>query len=126
MIKREAKFQSTFNHYAKNILKQTAAFELKQCDASLAFSQVADHQINALLAAKTSVLVYKIPDVGYQNPFDSFSLHCVPAYIVVLFNDSRVFYGIPIDVFIQARDQSPRRSLRESDAKAIATFSGSV
>ncbi len=118
---KERDFQSTFNKYLKHVHKATGAFELKLCKGpSLPFSAVAPHQIDALLNAKHGTLVFKIPDTGYQNPFDCFSLSGVPAYIVIKFSEH--WYAIDIDDFIRHRDRSKRKSLLEEEARVLSSF----
>lgn len=121
-MKHEAKYNTLFNHWLKNVYKQTMAYEMKQTQGnSLPFSDVQDHQIAALEAANHGTLVYKIPDVGYQNPFDGICLSGVPAYVVVKFKDS--FELIAIDTFTLERKRSTRKSLTYERAKAISTMS---
>lgn len=120
-MKREAKHQTVFNHWLKHVYKQTAAFELKQTNTSLPFSALAPHQKEALLNAKHGVLAYKIPDVGYQNPFDCICLSKIPAYVVVKFPKS--FELISIDIWIKEEEISTRRSLTYERAKQISTMS---
>jgi len=117
-MKREANFQTRFNNYLKHVHKKTGAFELKQTTGnSLPFSAVEDHQIAALQAVASSTFVFKIPDAGYQNPFDCFSLTSQGAYVVIYFAQSKFFYGISIDRFIDERGRSSRGSLTETRAK---------
>lgn len=119
---KEKDFQKTFNHWLKAVWKQTGAFELKLVKkGALPYSAVAPHQIEALLNAQHGTLVYKIPDVGYQNPFDTFCLSSVPAFVVVKYPSGEA-YGIGIDDFIRQRDRSSRKSLTEDEAEAIHTF----
>lgn len=125
-MKREANFQTRFNHYLKHVYKQTGAFELKQTTtAALPFSALETHQEAALLQVAGGSFVYKIPDCGYQNPFDCFSLERCDAFVVVYYALSGKFYAIAVDEFIHERDhRSERKSLTEDRAKAISTFSG--
>lgn len=120
MQKREAKFQTLFNHYVKGVLQKTACYEVKQTESnSLPFSDVQVHQAEALYNAKHGVFVHKIPDVGYQNPFDSFSLAGVPAYVVIKY--PAFFCLIDIDRFLEERDVlSTRKSLTSERAKEIS------
>lgn len=119
---KEKDYQRQFNHWIKNVYKRTAAFELKRATgSSLPFSAVAPHQIEALQHASNGVLVYKIPDVGYQNPFDCFSLAGVPAYVVIKYDHS--FELIAIDTFVLESKRSKRRSLTSKRASEIATIS---
>jgi len=118
-MKREANFQTTFNHWLKDKLKH--------------------------------IFVFKIPDVGYQNPFDVFSVdkygqfhawelkqtqtdsipfsavvdHQVTAREIVsgmvVIKYPKFFVVIPIDIFIDERKKSSRKSLMSSRAKEIST-----
>ena len=119
---KEKDWQSYFNKWVKNVYKKTACFELKKATGdSLPFCAVVPHQVEALQNASNGVLVYKIPDVGYQNPFDSFCLAGVPAYVVIKYPNS--FELIAIDEFIFERDRSKRKSLTALRAKEISTIS---
>lgn len=119
---KEKDYQTIFNKWVTNVYKKTACFELKHCKGnSLPFSAVALHQTEALSAASNKGLIFKIPDCGYQNPFDCFSLFNVPAYVVIKYPES--FELITIDNFIYERDRSKRKSLTYERAKAISTIS---
>lgn len=120
-MKHEAKAQTKFNHWLKEVYKQTAAFELKYTETSLPFSNLAPHQRDALIACHHQTLVYKIPDAGFQNPFDCVSLSRIPAYVVVRFPKS--FEVISIDVWVKESEESKRRSLTYERAKQISTYS---
>lgn len=116
---KEKDFQVTFSHWLKSVHKKTGAFELKQTKTnSLPFESVVAHQVAALRNAKNGVLVYKIPDVGYQNPFDCFCLTGVPAYVVVKYPD--FFCLIDINDWIQEVKLSDRKSLTSKRAREIA------
>ncbi len=118
----EAKCQVRFNHWVKNVFKKTAAFELKQTQTdSIPFSALAEHQEQALLAVREGVFVWKIPDAGYQNPFDSFCMTNTQAYVVVFYPQS--FELIPINGWILERERSTRKSLTYERAKAISILS---
>ena len=120
---KEKDFQIYFNKWLKHVHCKTGAFELKLSRSdSLPYSSVAPHQIDALLQAKHGILVFKLPDVGYQNPFDTFSLSGVPAFIVIKFVKSGRIYGLDIDDFIKLRDGSSRKSITESECQVINTF----
>lgn len=119
---REKDFQTRFNHWLKSVHKKTGIFELKLTKTnSLPFASVVPHQIDALWNAKHRVLVYKIPDVGFRNPADVFSLAGVPAYVVIKYSKGGI-YLIDIDVFIKESETSKRRSLTEDRARVIATL----
>ena len=120
-MKNEAKFQTKFNHWVKNVYKQTAAFALKQTTTnSIPFSSVVPHQVLALSHARNGTLVFKIPDAGYQNPFDSFCLSHVPAFVVIKFPD--FFCLIDINDWVNEDTRSTRRSLTSARSKEIATL----
>lgn len=118
-MKREANFQITFNHWLKNVYKRTGAFELKQTKTdSIPFSSVEVHQIQALQAVRHSTFVFKIPDAGYQNPYDCYCMTEQPAYVVIKYPES--FCLITIDQFVLESEQSKRRSLTSKRAREIA------
>lgn len=124
MQKREALFQTQFNSFLRNEFKQTGVFELKHTRGkdSLPFSEVKEHQLNALRACKHGTFAFKISDIGMVfNPFDCFSMHHVPAFVVIKF--PAAFYMIDVDAFIEERNSSVRKSLTEVRAKAIAFLS---
>ena len=118
----EAKCQTKFNHWVKNVFKKTAAFELKQTQTdSIPFSDVKPHQVDALLAVREGNFVWKIPDAGFQNPFDSFSMYNEQAFVVIFYPKS--FELIPINGFLLERERSKRKSLTYERARAISTIS---
>jgi hypothetical protein len=120
-MKREANFNTTFNHWIKEVYKKTGAFELKQTQGdSLPFSDVKAHQIAALEASKWGCLVYKIPDVGYQNPFDCFSLSNVPSYVVIYYQKHHFFCLVDVETFVLESQRNSKKSLSYSRAKDIA------
>lgn len=119
---KEKVFQTKFNHWVKNIYKRTAAFELKQTSTnSLPFDAVKDHQVEALQAASDKGLVWKIPDCGFQNPFDAVALFRVPAFVVIKYPES--WEMIAIDTFVLEKSQSKTKSLTAQRAKKISTLS---
>ena len=119
-MKREANFQTTFNHYLKSVHKKTGAFELKQTKTnSIAFDLVVPHQEQALLNVKNGTFVYKIPDMGFQNPFDCFCMVSEDAFVVIKYPD--FFCMIDINDWVQEKKISGRKSLTSTRAKEIAT-----
>lgn len=120
-MKREANFQTTFNHWLKAVHKKTGAFELKQTKGNaLPFCAVVPHQVQALLQVKNGTLVFKIPDSGYQNPFDGFSLTRENAFVVIKYPD--FFCLIDILDWCNEVERSDRKSLTSERAKEIATI----
>ena len=119
MRKKEANFQTTFNHWLKAVYKKTGAYELKQTQTdSLPFSDVKPHQIEALLAVRHGTFVFKIPDAGFQNPYDCYSMHEEPAYVVIKY--PKFFCLISIDNFVAESKASKRRSLTSQRASEIS------
>lgn len=119
-MKREASFNTFFNHWLKEVWQETGAFELKQSQTeSLPFSALKDHQLQALLHTKHGTFVFKIPDLGVQNPFDAFSLSEEKAFVVVKY--PRFFCLIDIDVWFSESSSSIRRSLTSARAKELST-----
>jgi len=124
MHKREANMQICFRHYLQSDKYQgpTAAFELKRTlEDSLPFSDVADHQEDALEASLNRSLYYKIPDdsIG-QKPFDCFYLTNALAYIVIGYGKQlKSFVFIPIDTWKHEKETSKRRSLTYERALQI-------
>lgn len=120
-MKREANFQTTFNHWLKAVHKKTGAFELKQTKSNaLPFNAVVPHQVQALLQVKNGTLVFKIPDSGYQNPFDCFSMSNEDAFVVIKYPD--FFCLIDILDWCNEVERSDRKSLTSERAKEIATI----
>lgn len=120
----EKNFQTDFNKYAKHLLKRTAAYELKISNGgSIPFTDVKEHQQHALLAAKHDSLIFKIPDAGYQNPFDSFQLHGVDAWVVIMFyakeRNRKEFVMIDVDTWLEESKTSKRKSLTLERAREI-------
>lgn len=119
MQKLEQTFNTYFNKYLKNVYHITGAYELKQTTTdSIPFSVLVEHQVKALLAVQEGTFVFKIPDCGFQNPFDTFCLSQQPAFVVIKY--PKVFYIIPINNFLYERDKSKRKSLTSERAEAIA------
>lgn len=121
---KEKDFQTKFNKWVKFAWTTTAAFELKvSSTSSLPFNHVQPHQEAALVAAKHAKCIFKIPDAGWQNPFDSFILTNAGAFIVVMYHSKlrgrKEFVMIDIDVWMKERKSSERKSLTEERAKSI-------
>jgi penicillin-binding protein-related factor A (putative recombinase) len=120
----EANFQTLFSRWAKYNIDKSMAFELKlEKGKSLPFSAVMEHQLIALKLAKHGKLIHKIADgiAGGQKPFDCFTLAGVPAYVVIMFyrRAQKEFYMIDVDVFINEKETSDRKSLTDQRAKEI-------
>jgi hypothetical protein len=121
-MKNEALFTTRFKKWlhaevVKKGVEFAAAYEIKVTDTnSMPFSMVKDHQIEALLAVKNGTFMYKIPDAGWQNPFDMFVMQRQPAYVVVAFTDLKPMHVwvIDIETFVQIRDTEDSKSINET------------
>ena len=129
MAYKERDFQTLFTKWARNRYQGTAAFELKLARGnSLPFSALEEHQKNALLGARHAQIGFKIPDTGYTNPFDFFTLSRVDAFVVVQFSNPTArthpkdFYLIDIDAWCKEEETSERKSLTIEKAKEIGTL----
>lgn len=120
-MKREAEFQTTFNHWLKAIYKENGVFELKQTQTnSIAFNKVVPHQVQALLRTQEGHLIYKIPDGSFtQSPYDCISLCNIQAFVVIRYPG--FFCLINIRDWINEKERSDRRSLAMNRAREIAT-----
>lgn len=121
----EKDFQTLFNRWARHCFKKTAVFELKITKGnSVPFSDLKEHQENALYCAKNGNIIYKIPDDSIaQKPFDAFSMNKVPAFVVLMFHAKQSeFIMVDIDVWIKEKETSERKSLTEERAKEIGAI----
>jgi len=99
------------------------------------FTQVAEHQIEALTQAKQGNLYHKITDspVSWgmntkmrftaKKPFDCMNIYKAEAYIVIVYYKPRKkkeFIFIDVDDFIKEQENSDRKSLTEERAKLIS------
>ena len=134
---KEKNLQVIFGNYLKeNPPNETAVYELKMCKGkSMPFSQVAEHQIEALQQAKHGNLYHKITDQPVSwgkntkmrftkpKPCDCFNICKANAYIVIVYykpRQKKEFILIDILQFITERDNSKRKSLTEARAREIA------
>ncbi len=121
MKKREADFTILFRHWLKANPMYSGAFELKQTTKNcLPFSDVKEHQLDALLAVKSKHgLLYKAPDDSRGvKPFDLFYLRNAFAYVVIKFPKS--FHIIDAEMFKDEQKISKRKSLTEIRAFQIS------
>ncbi len=120
-MKREAKFTLQFRHWLKANPMHSGAFELKHTSKdSIPFSDVREHQINALQAVKSKGgYLYKAPDDSRgAKPFDLFYLRDSHAWVVIKY--PKCFVIINVDHFVMEAKKSKRRSLTSARAKDIA------
>lgn len=125
MKKREAQFGNRFRAWMRAQKDFPAsAFELKQTQKDyIPFDDVQEHQVNALLAAKTRAgILYKAPDDSRGvKPFDFFYLQKCCAFVVIKFPKKAEV--IDIDTFLMEKERSKRKSLTSERANQISTFS---
>ena len=127
----ERQFQQEFKE--KNVLH--GCFELKLCKGiSLPFSNVADHQVEALLAANSEKgLYHKLTDqpVSIQQrnkqmrftrpkPFDCSLVSKQVSCIVIMFyvpRKKKNVYYIDVQAFVAMKDEADRKSITEKMAE---------
>lgn len=101
----------------------SCAVEIKVCKKeTFSFSSLLPHQERALwLANGEKGIYFKIPDCGYQNPFDGFIMKSIDAGIAIVFNTSirgeKECWFIPIEKWFLVKNISRRKSLTLQDAK---------
>jgi len=121
MIKREANFGLLFRHWLRKEPMISAAFELKQTRTnSIPFSDVKEHQVDALCAASSRQgILYKIPDDSAGiKPYDYCYLKHALAFVVIRY--PQFFCLIEVEAFLKEKESSKRKSLTSERAKAIS------
>ena len=107
--------------WARENIPHSCAIEVKLARGkSISFHVLAEHQEHALMLATGDGMCFKIPDGGWQNPFDGFVLKNEIAYVAVIFSP-RIYY-IPIWRWNEERSTSSRKSLTEDRAKKISGY----
>ena len=125
----EAKFTTKFIKWIKVMKNETIAFEVKITKgSSIPYAVLKDHQRDALYLAHHNKIVWKIPDLGVQNPFDGIMLDGVTAYVVVYYykRGNRTFYLIPIDEWVRLARDGRRKSITEEMCKVFRFESGEL
>lgn len=119
----EAKFTSRLIKWLNytNILG-TCAIEVKLTKGkSIPFNAVVDHQKMALHNTKNDSLTWKIPDVGYQNPYDIYRMVEEEAYVVLAYytkgKKEIPFFVIPIDTWVRLENTHTKKSLTIEDCR---------
>lgn len=103
MAKPEALFTTRFKKWLHKNMKgvHVAAYEIKVTEKkSIPFSAVSPHQIESLLAVSRGKFLYKIPDAGWQNPFDLLALAGARAYIILGFKVEKKYHVWQIDIHV--------------------------
>jgi len=103
-----------------------AAMEIKVTEGkSIPFNAVTKHQVEALNAVRDGIFMYKIPDAGWQNPFDMFVMSGQKAFVVLAFmtprKKSRVWF-IDIRVFTVMRDNSKEDGVKSANEKLLEKY----
>jgi len=125
-MRKEAKLTSKLNKWCKATFPQlfpnkTVAIEVKQCKTSLSYNAVQEHQELALFNAKHTHLLWKIPDCGFQNPFDVIYVSNALAFVVIYYEINKTFCFIDIDDFQKEKALSKRKSLSAQRALEISS-----
>lgn len=125
----EANFQTDYNIWKRYNMKMTCAEELKITKTDKFYlSSIEDHQLLHLNTVNNGFFQFKIPDLGLQCPFDSFSMYQEPAFLVILWYKPRqpkIFYMIPI-VTIQGLLDDCKKSITEEMAAKLAAVTGEL
>lgn len=117
-------FQSEFSK--KN--KENGVFELKLVkNKRFALSQMRKHQVVALINASNGKgCAHKISDASYeQKPFDCFRIAHYPAYVVIMFWESRknkMVYYVKIARLLKAFTVLEKKSMTEDEILEIASI----
>lgn len=129
----ESAMQTMFRDWIKiNPPSTSEVYELKiSRNPSLPFDSLQEHQAKALLDAKKG-LFHKLtdPPVFYggqmrfnvPRPFDCMFLTNIEGFVIIWFYKPRtpkVFYKIPIKVFLHERDISDRKSITEQKTREL-------
>jgi len=122
MKKQEQALTTEFQKWLKHNWKTTGVFEVKVArdGKSFPFRELKAHQKRALRSAG-SKFVYKIPDLGYQNPFDLLMITESPGYVVIFYprpREAKVFYMIEVSV-IEEEIESGAKKIDETRANEI-------
>lgn len=122
--KREADFGVYFRGWAKSNKLITGAYELKHTSTyAIPFNCLEDHQIAYLLSIKSDKgTLIRVQGLGGEP--DYIYLRGSSAWVVIKFKDS--FHVIDVEVFIQEKGKSKRRSLTSARAREISTYSVSL
>lgn len=130
MKKREAEFTTRFKKWLRSRPRRSfsAAYELKVTTGkSIPFSAVQPHQVDALLQVKENFFMFKIPDAGYQNPFDMFVMDGQEAYVVFAFLTEREparVWIIDINMFVTIRENQNQLGIKSANEDCLAFYKG--
>lgn len=122
--RREAKLQTKIKRWLDRQDVPSMALEYKHATTpttAIPFASLSPHQKRNLLSVKHKKLYFKIPDAGWENPFDAFVLSCALAYVVVSW-DGKECYFIDIEDWVEEEAtalKGRRKSLTQARAALI-------
>jgi len=128
MKKREAEFTTRFKKWlhAQPSSDSAAAYEIKVTTGkSIPFSDVQPHQVDALVQVRENFFSFKIPDAGYQNPFDMFIMNKQRAYVVMAFLTPRQpakVWVIDIRVFLTMREERNVLGIKSANEDSLYQY----
>jgi hypothetical protein len=136
MKKQEAQFTTIFNAFLRsgNHSIPSGPMEIKIDDKQkgyISFDDVVEHQLDSLMACTTkSGFVFKIPDLGFTNPFDIFYFRNSPAYVLFAYpkrKDKKTnnWYLFTLTTFLHEKSVNKKKSLTEARAAEICILSDS-
>jgi hypothetical protein len=127
-ISSEKKLTSLFSYYlrkTKNLpdfLKQSCCIEFKLLKGNrLNFkSDLRPVQIPSLHQASTDMIYFKIPDLGWDKPFDSFILYHSPAWLAIAFHDDTALYFLSVSTVMA--NMKIYKSLPRDAIRSLASY----
>jgi len=134
----EKNLQSIFSAWVRanrDKIDKSTVWELKmEKGNAFAFDRLADHQIEALLNAKGMGMYHKISDVPvswggqmrftHSKPCDCMLIKGADAFVVLCFyklRQKKETLWIDVERFLKVKNESPRKSITESEARYIAS-----
>jgi penicillin-binding protein-related factor A (putative recombinase) len=93
------------------------------------FSNIQPHQIRALEIAKHDTFVWKFSDLSrLGTPADGVFVRKMAGLFIFYWErkGNKIFYFVDVDVFINEKETSKRKSLTEARAKEIAMLVGTL
>mgnify|MGYP001582875551 CR=1 FL=1 len=125
---KERDLQSRVIRAALPVVPRSSSIEVKVSKGdSISYSATKEHQIRALYLSTTEIgMGFKIPDCGFQNPFDIFILKKACAYKALVFNlgirGKNECVLVSLEKWTQEKERSTRKSITLTRAKQIGTL----
>jgi len=122
----EKSFYSPVQDWMKQNLQGSNAVELKLTKTNKFYlNKMEAHQLPTLYAIKHKVLVYKLPDVGYdRKPCDIIMLSGAGAFVGIIYyvpHKKKHLYLIDIDVFLEYQKEG-HVSMTEEETSRLASY----